>query len=158
MWVDSLDELGIDTTDPVHNLLVDTGALSTNLRSKCKKLSVHVILQELSTATPEEMQLLNISEYNSFIREVFLLGDKIPLIQARVIAPMRSYIQFKDTLDNLGNKLLGETLLYAQTYSRSQFQYTKINNELARRSVFDLQGYTILVQEIFLFSSFCNNI
>lgn len=156
MWVDSLDELGIVRTDTIYNLLVDTGALSTNLRSKCEKLSVQVILQELSTATIEEMQLLNISEDNSFIREVLLLGDEKPLIHARVIAPMRSYIQFKDTLDNLDNKLLGETLLYAQTYSRSPFQYTKINNELARCSVFDLQGYTILVQEIFLFSGFCN--
>lgn len=150
-WVDSLAKLNVAETHPIYSLLMANGTLSTILRSRCDVLSIQVIKQELATASVEEQQLLNISEDNSFIREVFLLGDQQPLVKARVVAPMRSYLQFKNTLDNLGEKPIGETFLYTQAYTRSPFQYTRIQDKLTRRSVFDLQSYPIMVQEKFLF-------
>lgn len=137
MWFANLEELGINAVDPSYKLVTTDGALSKVLQSMCKQLSVQVISQK-------------INENNNFVREVYLLGDGTPWVHAITIAPERTYIKFKTQLDKLGSKLLGETLLYTQPHTRSQFEYTKIDGFLMRRSIFNLQGYELTVQEKFL--------
>ncbi len=137
MWFASLEKLGINTEDPSYKLVTATSALSKILQSMCKQLSVQVISQGI---TPS----------NSFVREVYLLCDNIPWVHATTTVPMNTYLKFKVELDNLGNKLLGNTLLYSQPHTRSSFEYTKQDDLLVRRSIFNLQGYEIIVQEKFL--------
>lgn len=137
MWVNNLQELGLQPASPIYKLVTSTGSLSTNLKTKCKILNVQVISQQI-TAT------------NNFAREVYLLGDNIPWVHAITTAPEITYLKFKTELDNLGTKLLGETLLYSQTYTRSAFEYALLDGNITRRSIFDLQGYEIIVQEKFL--------
>jgi chorismate-pyruvate lyase len=136
MWVSNLEELGLQTADPIYKLVSATGSLSDILQSKCKHLSVQVISQQI--------------ENHNFIREVYLLGDGIPWVHAITTAPERTYIKFKTQLDNLGNNLLGKTFLYSQSHTRSAFEYAVLEGNLARRSVFNLQDHDLTVQEKFL--------
>ncbi len=137
MWVNNLEELGLQPADPIYKLVSAPGSLSDILQTKCKQLSVQIISQQITTD-------------NSFIREVYLLGDGLPLVHAITTVPNRTYLRFKPELDNLGNNLLGNTLLYLRPHTRSAFEYTMLEGNLARRSVFNLQGYDMAVQEIFL--------
>lgn len=136
MWVDNLEKLGIHNTNPAYAIITATGALSKILQGMCKKLSVHVISQQITAD-------------NNFRREIYLLGDNTPWVHAITTAPHVTYLHFKTELDNLNNKLLGETLLYTQPHTRSSFEYAIVNSIITRRSLFDLQGYKILVQEGF---------
>lgn len=126
--------------------LMQTYNLSQELRKFCTTLTVQVISQQLTNATPEEQTILNIQENNSFIREVYLQGDGVNLVHARVIVPNVTYLKFKTELDNLGTNFLGESFLYKHQHTRSPFVY----QQNSRRSVFDLSGYKLMVTEIFL--------
>ncbi len=92
--------------------------------------------------------------------------------------PNQTYLTYKTELDNLGNRPIGETLLYSNpTTTRSDFEIKRItqDDELlfdelvhtnfyraviernarvpelwARRSVFTLQGHPLLITEVFL--------
>ena len=149
MWVSCVTQLGINPKSTIYALLTSTAALSQQLRAKCDVLTVQVIKQEIARPTIEEQLLLNALEDNSFIREVYLVGDEHPLVYARVVAPKRTYVHFKEALDNLGEKFLGEAFIYKHPYTRSAFQYCLINKQPTRRSVFELDSYKILVQESF---------
>lgn len=135
MWVSNLEELGLQQADPIYKLVSATGSLSDILQTKCKQLSVQVISQQI--------------ENHNFIREVYLLGDNIPWVHAITTAPERTYLRFKTELDNLGNNLLGKTFLYSQPHTRGAFEYAILEGYPARRSVFDLQGYEMMLLEKF---------
>ncbi len=155
-WHNSISKLALGVTDPMYPWLTAQHALSNALRKLCKELRVQVIYQCLTSATAEEQNTLNIAEDNSLVREVYLLGDGVPLVHARVVVPFNTYQQYKTEFDALGNKLLGEHFLYLRSHVRGPFQYAKwnINDAVlyARRSIFMLNEHNaqILIVEQFL--------
>ena len=113
-----------------------------------------------------------------FVRETYLGDTGNPVVYARVTMPQSTYQFKKFELDNLGNKPIGETLLYQDpTLTRSEFEVKRVtcNDELlfdilvhdnfykaeivksarvnelwARRSFFTISGNPILITEVFL--------
>lgn len=152
MWVRTAEELGLQPDDNLYRWLVEPYSLSKVLKQLCKELSVQVISQSLAPASDEEQKLLNIKENNSLIREVYLCGDGTPWTMGRVVAPFATYQNHKQDLDNLGNNLLGETLLYIDpSLKRSPFEFTQRSDLLfSRRSVFTLKSQALLVTESYL--------
>lgn len=150
MWVSDAKEAHIP--DDHMALISDAGALSARLRRGCKQISVRVDSQGLSSAFGDEQKILAINENNTLIRKVHILGDQKPLVHGRVVVPNLTYRKFQVEFDQLGNKLLGETLLYDRPeVTRSPFQYAKVAENLwARRSLFVMEGYNLLVTEVFL--------
>jgi chorismate-pyruvate lyase len=136
MWVRTLEELGLQEADPIYKLVSNTGPLSDILQTKCKQLSVQVVSQHI--------------ENDGFIREVYLHGDGIPLVNAITTAPLETYLKFKTEFDNLGNNLLGKTLLYSRQHLRSAFAYAIIDGYVARKSTFSLENYKVYIQEKFV--------
>jgi len=152
MWVETTEALGLMPGDKFYPLLVKTYVLSRFLKRLCNHLTLQVISQHVASASVDEQILLNIQENNSFIREVYLCGDEIPWVRGRVVVPFATYQKYKQDFDNLGNKLLGETLLYNKPgITRSDFEYKLGADGLfSRRSIFDLNNYSLLVIETFL--------
>lgn len=126
--------------------LIQAYNLSQELRKLCKNLTVQIISQKLSSALPEEQAALNIQENNSFIREVYLQGDGVNLVHARVIAPNATYRKYQTKFDNLGSNFLGKHFLYKHKHTRSPFTY----QQDSRSSIFELDGYKLMVIEKFL--------
>lgn len=57
-----------------------------------------------------------------YVRQVFLLGDGCPQVFARVAVPLKVYTQYKTLFRDLGNRPIGETLLYNNpAIERSEF-------------------------------------
>jgi chorismate--pyruvate lyase len=171
MWVQDVADLDISLDDHFYNWLAKPYSVSKVFKELCQQLSVQVISQQEEPALADEQQLLNIKEDNSLIRQVYLCGDGVPWSYGRVIVPQATYQQYKNSFDNLGGSLIGETMLYGNPDAvRGPFEYAKINikNELfnlalqgvelaklshlwGRRSVFQLlQDYRLLVMEIYL--------
>lgn len=150
MWVNSVEQASIPKA--YHALVTDSASLSARLKSKCKNLSVQLHLQTLARAFADEQDLLAIQEPHSLIRKTCLLGDDQPWIQARIVVPHRSYLNWKCDFDNLGTKLLGETLLYQRPgLKRSAFQFAQFNDQVwGRRSIFSIDTDQVLVTEFFL--------
>lgn len=107
-----------------------------------------------------------------FVRSVFLLGDKVPVIFARTVIPASTYAQYKENFTTLGNQFIGMRLLHnKENVVRSEFEYATINAQhplyqkaagfgnqtqehtlWARRSLFWIEGLPLLITELFLSS------
>lgn len=149
-WTESLTQLNINSASNIYFWLTKPPSLTAALRKVCRNLQVHINNQELATATQEEQSWLNIQEANSFIRDVYLVGDNIKMVHARVIAPNITYIYFIDELNNLGTNFIGEFFLFKRPHVRSKFQYAKFDACFARRSLFTLETKILMLTETIL--------
>ncbi len=165
--------------EAVRKWLSEPYILSQALRKVCENFSVEVTDQKVKDLYADEVAALKCYDVvQGFVRETYLGDIGNPVVYARVTMPQSTY-QFKKTeLDNLGNRPIGETLLYQDpTLTRSEFEVKRITcddellfdllvhnnfykaeiekiarvNELwARRSFFTISGNPILITEVFL--------
>lgn len=145
--------------------------LTQALQRVCHELTVEVIEQRFTSSEPDERYALKLDSDEAFIRQVFLLGDAIPLIYGRVMIPWHTYRAYQADFSQLASKPLGETLLYNRAnVSRTPFEYAflvpshpflqkiiELRPELeprrglwARRSLFHMTEYPLWVTEVFL--------
>jgi len=161
MWADNLAALELDANTNKLQWLTHTGLLSSALKQCCNELSVQVYNQEIAPAAADEFDLLQLAANSKcFIRQVYLCGDHVPWVYARTVAPIATYLKYQDKFDNLAAKLLGESLLRSiSNVSRSAFIFTAAITDWqsfcapsygARRSMFNLDGYGLLLTEVFL--------
>lgn len=152
-WVNTIGELPCEPQPNLLLWLTKPYVLSDALKRVCKDLTVNVVSQQFLVAMPDESIRLGLApDELSFIREVILEGDGVPLTYGRVIVPSTTYHNHYDAFKNLGARPIGETLLYNNPEStRGDFEYGKSEDGLwARRSIFTLRDDPLLVTDFFL--------
>ncbi len=176
MWKKVIKDLGITIPKKYLDWLTKPYKLGDALRQVCQQLTVNVLEQRFRPSYQDECLLirakeeLNITE--CFVREVFLEGDSLPFVFARVVIPSYVYERYISDFSQLGERLIGETMLYSNHKTlRGAFEYAgikknhplyqaitaylpdtieKMETYWARRSVFYLDGcYPILITEAF---------
>lgn len=146
----------IDPLSPPPNILAwltKPHCVSEKLRPHCQTLSLSIISWQEEIPLPEENQRLGLPERAAaMVRQVTLQGDGVPWTQGRLVVPLSTYHHAKEKFDTLGNRLLGETLLYPDAnITRSGFEFAEIAPaHFARRSVFWMEQHPLLLTEIFL--------
>lgn len=154
----------------VRGWLRDAGSLTQRLRTACGGVfSVHVRRQAWSRGYPGEASLLGIKPYRiALVREVELRCDGAAWVFARTFIPVSSLRGPARRLKMLGNRPLG-AVLFADpgvTRGKTQFVYLTPGQPLfesavaglpirpgglwGRRTLFNLAGKPLLVNEIFL--------
>lgn len=165
--------------EAVRKWLSEPYVLSKSLRKVCENFSVEVTEQCIKPLYADEVAALRCYDTTQgFVRETYLGDIGNPVVYARVTMPHSTYQFKKSELDNLGNRPIGETLLYHDpTLTRSEFEVKRVMcddellfdvlvhnnyykaeiekiarvNELwARRSCFTISGNPILITEVFL--------
>ncbi|MEJ7646129.1 MAG: chorismate lyase [Chryseolinea sp.] len=168
-----------DVPEPVRRWLFEPYVLSNSLRKVCENFCVEVTEQCVKYLYADEVAALRCYDTTQgFVRESYLGDRGNPLVYARVTMPETTYESKKFELDNLGNRPIGETLLYNDpTLTRSEFEVKRItcDDELlfdvmvhnnffraeiekvapvselwARRSFFTIAGKPLLITEVFL--------
>ncbi|HTJ53408.1 MAG TPA: chorismate lyase [Cyclobacteriaceae bacterium] len=163
----------------VRGWLYKPHVLSQALKKVCHEFCVEVTSQSMKPLYSDEVAALKCYETPfGYIRETYLGEKGNPLVYARVTMPFSTYQARREELDNLGDRPIGETILYKDaTLSRSEFEVKRIteNDELlfdamvhenfykavvqrkarlpelwARRSMFKLSGNPLLITEVFL--------
>ena len=141
--------------------------LSQALRKIVPNLGLEVVHQAIGSARPDENQKLNLSPSEDWplVRQVNIGLPNQAYLYCRVIIPAALYRQEQATFDTLGNRFIGETLLYNQpNVHRSAFEYAALNAQhtlyqeahatqavcYARRSLFYLPVLPLLITEVFL--------
>ena len=128
--------------------LLDSTSLTQKLKEKYEDFEVNVISQKESMPYKCENQLLNSPEnIEIIVREVELLGNQKPVVNARSLIPMT-----EDTIDilNIGSRPLGEILFDDPKIERGHLEVGSFQNSWARRSTFNIGKTNLLVTEIFL--------
>ncbi|MEO8472012.1 MAG: chorismate lyase [Chryseolinea sp.] len=165
--------------EPVRQWLFEPYVLSKSLRKVCENFTVEISDQCVKHLYADEVAALKCYDTTKgFVRETYLGDLGNPMVYARVTMPQSTYESKKFELDNLGNRPIGETLLYGDpTLTRSEFEVKRItcNDELlfdllvhenfykaeiekiarvnelwARRSFFTIAGNPLLITEVFL--------
>lgn len=168
-WTNDPASLSTPPSTLIGEWLTKPYILSRALKQVCQTLTVKVIKQCFMPAFEDEYAVLKMpASVSPFIRQVFLEGDGISLTYGRVVIPKTTYEQHFAQFESLNNNLIGETLLYQNPdVTRGAFEYACVGSshsivkeiamflpefELlwARRSVFSLKSYPLLVTELFL--------
>lgn len=165
--------------EAIRQWLSEPYVLSQSLRKVCENFTVEVSDQCIKNLYADEVAALKCYDTTiGFVRETYLGDFGNPVVYARVTMPHSTYEFKKSELDNLGNRPIGETLLYTDpTLTRSEFEVKRITcddellfdllvhnnfyraeieqialvNQLwARRSFFTISGNPILITEVFL--------
>ncbi len=148
--------------------LTHTGSLTQRLRQVTKGKIEHRIYHE-STGTPEadECAALGlVAEVQSHLREIEWWYDGALLVAARVVIPFHESLP--PLLAKIGKRSLGDILFSDSTSTRHDLefavlsrahpffyrvqQHVPMDQEFVwiRRSLFELRGISLLVNEIFL--------
>ena len=149
--------------------LQDHGSLTKRIQQRCEKFQVDNVYNGLSIASRDEMNILNIPRpQHIYTREVFLYADNKAVVFAHSVVAVPHLHHAWHAVQHLGNRPLGALLFSHPLVQRAQLRYKALkgNHPLyrqaalalntlpprlwARRSVFTLQGASLLVTEVFL--------
>ena len=149
--------------------LRDHGSLTRRIQQRCKVFTVRNLHAGLSMANRDETALLNIPRpQHIYTRNVFLYADGRPVVFAHSVVAAHHLRHAWHALQHLGNRPLGALLFSHPLVQRAPLRYKSLKPEhplyrqavsvmdtkprrlWARRSVFSLQGASLLVTEVFL--------
>lgn len=153
--------------------------LSKALKKVYTEFSVSLVSQSINYIPDDEVDPLECQKNTQgLIREVYLLGNCSPCIYARVTVPEKTFLANREDFENLGNRPIGETMLYNDpSVTRGDFEIKRLTQDdyllfdsvvhqnffevaiasmhkvkelWARRSVFTKGTNRLLVTEVFL--------
>lgn len=154
---------------PYHSWLIDKGSLTRRIQMRCNAFSVRGLRLGMGKAGRDEAACVRLEPRElALLREVNLYCGEVPVVFAHSVIPRAGLNGPWQGLGKLGNKPLGAALFADPLVKRTPLQFKKLNrrHELyrracrnlasppshlwARRSVFSLHGFPILVTEVFL--------
>ncbi|MEM9981124.1 MAG: chorismate lyase [Bacteroidota bacterium] len=116
----------VDAPSYIFNWLTEVKKLSVAFRKVYSSFAVRVISEKIDHLSDIERQILRTDI--AYVRQVFLLGDNIPQVYARVAVPLPVYVKNKRKFDTLRTQPIGETLLYCNpSITRSEFEYSSMS-------------------------------
>lgn len=151
-WQTHLAALPIMPPHRIANWLVQANRLSPFLKKHYQKVVLTCLSEGWQQPNPDEMARLNGISGLAWIRRILLTGDGQPCSYGRTVIPYETYDHYREILEDLGSHLIGEHFLYQNpNFTRSAFEYaidvSQAEPHWYRRSVFDCDGYPLLLIE-----------
>lgn len=136
----------------LESWLFDPASLTKRLQRKSNgNFRVEVKQQCWQKPLCDEALALGIPIHQwALVREVTLLGNNIPWVQARSVLPLKTLRGKTGYLAHLGNRPLGAALFKEPSLKRLPLQYAYQKPLWGRRSVFIVRKKPVLVAEYFL--------
>lgn len=145
------------------------GSLTRRIQARCSHFRVQPVFQSLAMAHSDERVIMELRFGElALVREVYLFCNDTPVVFAHSVVARKNLRGAWRGLNGLGNKSLGTVLFTNPKIKRTPLQFKKLNTGhplferaclklettpaqlWARRSLFTLQGQSILVTEVFL--------
>ncbi len=157
------------TPRTLRDWLSDRGSLTRRLRMRHADFRVSPVARGFAPPFPDESRLLNLRpKMLAYVRDVLLIGDGRIRVFAHSVLPRASLRGGWFGITQLGTKPLGEALFSDPRIHRLDLTMRRLDARhplyhaarrhtgftghylWARRSVFCLNGYPLLVNEVFL--------
>jgi chorismate--pyruvate lyase len=127
--------------------LLDMKSLSYRIRN-IAKLEIVPIEARTSKIFLNEKKIFGYKKSEHlYLREVLIYADKLPIMYARTILPLRCLRGFWHKIRKLNNKPLADIVFKKKLIVRSEFKFKKssINDDFSKRIIaFDLKNTNIL--------------
>ena len=151
-WTDDALTSLAELPEPLRTLMSDQGSLTSSLKALSNdNFKVNVIRESLAKPYQSEVDKLGLGrESLATVREVELHIFDTPVVFARSIIPTDLTQRSETGLAELGSKPLGHLLFKDGHMRQSRREFACVNNAYGRRTPYDYEGGTILVNEFFL--------
>lgn len=155
-------------TDRLSQWLFEPGSLTQRLKNHCQVFEVKILGKHQRLLNDVELALFGCQQQLVQVREVLLYCDHIPWVYAQTLMPLEYMPESVVKLTTLGEKPLGEVIFNQSGMTRSAIEVAEfvprsvvaqlaeqldihVSESLwARRSLFCVDGYSLLVAEVFL--------
>ena len=163
----SLDECAARVPAGLRPWLEEPGLLTARVRAACGSATVLRLLRlEPAPIDARVRRRLGVEDPIGFVREIEITCGAVRWVFAQSVFP-QSTVQQHPWLRNLGDNGLGESLSTIEDVRREPLEYIELHDRhalavaaraesargqplWARRAVYRLSGWPILVQEVFL--------
>lgn len=153
--------------------LFESGSLTQKLKQHCSEFRVEILSKQLRRLSPAQLPLFAHHALTVQVREVLLYCDGLPWVFAQTLMPMSDIPQSVMKLVELGEKPLGDLIFNDPGVVRSSIEVAQFDGDSivaqvaaevgkpaehplwARRSMFVLDDYSLLVAEVFLPQAGC---
>jgi chorismate--pyruvate lyase len=155
-------------TEHLSQWLFESGSLTQKLKQNCDRFNVQILAKQERLLSEGEIKLFKCQQQTVQVREVLLHCDDIPWVYAQTLMPLADVPPSVVKLTTLGEKPLGEMIFKEPGMTRSTIEIAEfdLNSDVAalatdigqtvveslwaRRSCFTVDGYSLLVAEVFL--------
>lgn len=127
--------------------LLHSGSLTQKLLDVATDFKVEVVQEKWVAKNSQNITACN---EDVWLREVLLKDGEINWIFAQTLVPKSTIDNIAQNIPKLGNEPIG-LWLFSQHPVRKQLEWTKTENGLfARRGVYEINGYSLEIKELFL--------
>lgn len=152
---------------PLRSWLVEAGSLTARCQAACGRFRVRLVACGRGAALRDEAFTLGGLQGRSWVREVVLECDGVPVIFAHTVLADRPRGRLTRWLVGLGSRSLGSLLFAYPGFARGGLEFLRVDRRhplhgraspyapgadcfWARRSLHRLGGQQVLVTEVFL--------
>ena len=148
-WITYREMLDQVTNNSIKSWLIENGPITKRISAK-----ENLIRYEIDIVDELEKKYLGDDVGEIKVREVILLGNKIPKVYAKSLIPVDTIEKGFSKLGSLGTKPLGDILFEKDIFNKTDTIYSTFSDEVnifwGRKTKYLVKNLPFSVMEIFL--------
>ena len=152
-WITYEEMIILVTNELIRSWLIENGPITKRISAK-ENFTLNLIRDEIDEVDEIDKKYLGNIIGDIKIREVILLGDKVPKVYAKSLIPVQTIEKGFSKLGSLGSKPLGDILFEKDIFNKIDVVYSTFTNELdtfwGRKTKYTVKNLPFSVMEIFL--------
>ena len=152
-WISHSEMMKKVKKDSIKSWLIENGPITKRISAK-EDFELNLIRDEIGEVDEIEKRYLGKSIGDIKVREVILLGNKIPKVYAKSLIPVKTIEKGFSKLGNLGTKPLGDILFEKNIFYKIDAMYSSFSYEnnifWGRKTKYLVKNLPFSVMEIFL--------
>ena len=152
-WISHSEMMKKVIKDSIKSWLIENGPITKRISAK-EDFELNLIRDEIGEVDEIEKRYLGKSIGDIKVREVILLGNKIPKVYAKSLIPVKTIEKGFSKLGNLGNMPLGDILFEKDIFNKIDVMYSSFSHKSkifwGRKTKYSVKNLPFSVMEIFL--------
>jgi len=152
-WMTYKEMINQVKNDSIKSWLSESGPITKRISAN-ENFELNLLREEIDEVDETEKKYLGNSIGDVKVREVLLLGDKVPKVYAKSLIPVKTIKKGFSKLGSLGTKPLGDILFEKNIFNKIDVMYSSFVHEdsifWGRKTKYLVKNLPFSVMEIFL--------
>ena len=152
-WMTYKEMINQVKNDSIKSWLSESGPITKRISAN-ENFELNLLREEIDEVDETEKKYLGNSIGDIKVREVLLLGNKVPKVYAKSLIPVKTIKKGFSKLGSLGTKPLGDILFEKNIFNKIDVMYSSFIHEdsifWGRKTKYLVKNLPFSVMEIFL--------
>ncbi len=152
-WITCEEMMKLVNSDYIKSWLIENGPITKRI-SDNENFELNLIRDEIDEVDERDKKYLGNITGDIKVREVILLGNKVPKVYAKSLIPVHTIEEGFSKLGSLGTKPLGDILFEKDIFNKVDVVYSTFKHEVnifwGRKTKYLVKNLPFSVMEIFL--------